>query len=111
MDFETKSEGGTTVVTLAGRLDAVTAPEYEKRARELIDGGALALVIDFDLVDYVSSAGLRALLVTAKVLKTKEGRLRFANVKGSVRSVFEVSGFTSMFELDDSVSAALAALS
>jgi anti-sigma B factor antagonist len=112
VEFQARKEAGNVVViALTGRLDAVTTPEYEKRVRELIEGGDASFVIDFERLDYISSAGLRGLLVTAKLLKEKGGRLRFANVKGGVRAVFDMSGFASMFQLDDSVTAALAALS
>ena len=111
MEFQARKEAGGVVVVLGGRLDAVTAPEYERRIHELVDGGDARFVIDFERLDYISSAGLRGLLVTARLLKAKGGQLRFANVQGGVRAVFEMSGFGSMFQLDESVTAALAALS
>jgi len=107
MDFQSRKEANATIVTLTGRLDAVTTPEYEKQARALIAGGEQTLVLDFGQLDYISSAGLRGLLVTAKLLQPGGGRLRFANVGGNVRSVFEMSGFTTMFPIDDSVATAL----
>lgn len=111
MEFQLRREAPAVVVALAGRLDAVTAPDYEKRMHELIEGGDVRVVIDFERLDYISSAGLRGLLVTAKQLKAKGGQLRFANIQGGVRAVFDMSGFGSMFQLDDSVASALAALS
>jgi stage II sporulation protein AA (anti-sigma F factor antagonist) len=111
LEFQITKEKDSVVVALAGRLDAVTAPGFEQRMRELIEGGDAAFVVDFERLDYISSAGLRALLVIARALKGNDGRLRFANVKGGVRAVFDMSGFASMFPLDDSVAAALAALS
>ena len=110
MEFLSRDEEHGVVVAIAGRLDAVTSADFEKRMRELIDRGNAALVVDFERLDYISSAGLRALLVVARTLKAKDGRLRFANVKGGVRAVFDMSGFASMFQLDDSVAAALPAL-
>lgn len=111
MEFRITTEGKATVITLTGRLDAVTAPEYEQRVRELIEGGAIRFVVDFQQLDYISSAGLRGLLVTAKLLKVKGGQLRFANVTGTVREVFDISGFKAIFPMDDSVAASLAAIS
>ena len=95
---------------IGGRLDAVTAPDFEKRIRELIDSGNSCFVVDFDQLDYISSAGLRALLLMAKLLKEKGGQECLANVKGNVLSVFEMSGFTGIFKIEESVAAALAAL-
>ena len=110
MEIQTKKETNGTVVTITGRLDAVTAPEYEKEVNELISGGEITFVVDFDGLDYISSAGLRGLLVTAKQLKGKGGQVRFANVKGTVKEVFDISGFGSIFQMDDTVAVALAKL-
>lgn len=110
MDLQTRIENNAIVVTINGRLDAVTAPEYGKRIRELVDGGNTNFVVDFEQLDYISSAGLRALLLMAKLLKEKDGRMCFANVKGNVRSVFDMSGFFSIFKAEDSVAAALSVI-
>ena len=111
MDIQIRKEETATVLTLAGRLDAVTAPEYEKTVRGLIDGGDCRFVVDFARLDYISSAGLRALLITAKLLKGKGGQVGFASIGGAVKEVFDISGFGSLFSMDDSVAAALARLS
>ena len=110
MEFSSRLESGKTVITVAGRLDAVTAPEFERQVRALIDGGELALVVDFKLLDYISSAGLRALLVMAKLLQAKNGKACFANVGSTVQSVFDMSGFNTLFRMESTVSAAVGAL-
>lgn len=110
MDIQTKKEANAIIVTVSGKLDAVTTPEYDNVLNELINGGETTFVVDFDALDYISSAGLRGLLVMAKQLKGKGGQVRFANVKGTVKEVFEISGFGSIFNIDDSVVTALAAL-
>jgi stage II sporulation protein AA (anti-sigma F factor antagonist) len=110
MEIQTKKEANATVVTVTGRLDAVTSAEFGKKITELISDGTIALVIDFDGLDYISSAGLRVLLITAKQLKGKDGQVRCANVKGTVKEVFDISGFASIFKIDDSVAAALTQL-
>ncbi|MBI5843652.1 MAG: STAS domain-containing protein [Deltaproteobacteria bacterium] len=110
MEILTQKAGGATVMTLTGRLDAVTAPQYEKNVRVLIEGDDCHFVADFTGLEYISSAGLRGLLVTAKLLSAKGKQVRFANVTGAIKEVFEVSGFDSIFQLDESVEAALNAL-
>ena len=110
MEIHTQKKANATVVTITGRLDAVTAPEYEKSLNDLISGGEIAFVVDFDGLDYISSAGLRGLLVTAKQLKGKDGQIRFANVKGTVKEVFDISGFGTIFQMDDTVDDSLAKL-
>lgn len=110
MDLQTRSENNAVVVTISGRLDAVTAPDYEKSIRELIDGGNICIVVDFEQLDYISSAGLRGLLLMAKLLNAKGGRACLANVKGNVRSVFDMCGFNTVFKMENSVAEALAVL-
>jgi anti-anti-sigma factor len=111
MELGQRSEQGVTVLTVTGRLDAVTAADFEARTRSVIATGAPRLVLDLAALEYVSSAGLRALLVTAKQVHAAGGRILFANVHGTVHSVFAMSGFATMFELTDSVDHAVAALS
>jgi len=89
-------------------MDAVTAPEFEKVIKQLIEEGNKGFVVDFKGLDYISSAGLRALLATAKLLKGKGGQIRFANITGTVKEVFDISGFGSIFQMHDSVAAAVA---
>lgn len=110
MDLQTRTEGNVIVVTISGRLDAVTAPDYEKKIRQMIDSGNSYFVVDFEHLEYISSAGLRALLLMGKLLKEKDGQVCFANVKGNVRSVFDMSGFSTIFRMEDSTAAAVAAL-
>jgi len=68
------------------------------------------LVSEYPYPDYISSAGVRGLLVTAKQLKGKGGQIRCANVKGTVKEVFDISGFGAILQMDDSVETALAKL-
>ena len=110
MEIKATKEANATVITITGRLDAVTAPEYEKKLNERIAGEETRFVVDFERLDYISSAGLRAILATAKRSKAKGGQIRFANVKGAVKEVFDISGFGSIFKMDDSVAASLAAI-
>jgi len=110
MDLKTKNEANAIIVSVGGRLDTVTAPEYEKQIHELIDCGNISFVVDFEQLEYISSAGLRALLVMAKLLNAKGGQLCFANVSGNVRSVFDMSGFNELFRIESSVTEALADL-
>ena len=108
MEIQNRKESNATVVTVTGKMDALTAPAYQEKMNELIGTGETAFVVDFESLDYISSAGLRGILSTAKVLKAKGGQVRFANVKGTVREVFEMSGFGSIFQMHDSVALALA---
>ena len=106
MEFEAKSEIGATVVSIRGRMDATTSPEIEGKLDSLVAGGETRLIIDLKGLEYISSAGLRGLLATAKKLKAKQGDMAFANLEGHVRDVFKVSGFYSIFKVFDDLEAA-----
>jgi stage II sporulation protein AA (anti-sigma F factor antagonist) len=107
MDIDTRQEGNVTVVSITGKLDAVTSPDFEQKARDTVNAGNHAIVVDLARLDYISSAGLRALLVLAKQVKAKGGKACLAGVTGDVRSVFEMSGFGAIFEMVESVPAAV----
>lgn len=110
MDIRIREDGGAVVISVTGKLDALTAPEYEKTLNRLIGEGKTRFVVDFDALTYISSAGLRALLATSKAIKAKGGKEAFANVKGNVREVFDMTGFSSVLSLHNSVRDAAAAL-
>jgi anti-anti-sigma factor len=107
MEIQTRKEKGTVVVSMEGRMDAVTAPEFDKRVIDLISKGERTFLIDLGKLDYISSAGLRSILALAKKLKDKEGKIIFAGMKGPVEEVFKISGFSSMFKIFDSEESAL----
>ena len=100
-------KGDTVVCTIKGRLDSLSAPDLEKECTTWIEGGTRVLVFDLAELDYVSSAGLRVFIASAKKLKARQGELRFCNIHGMVKEVFGMAGLTTMFSLYDSVEAAL----
>ncbi|OPX94977.1 MAG: putative anti-sigma factor antagonist BtrV [Syntrophorhabdus sp. PtaB.Bin006] len=107
MKFDTKKEKGFTVVSITGKMDALTTPEAESKLTGLIEAGERDLVVDLEGLDYISSAGLRGILATAKRLKAERGDIVFANLQGHVTEVFKISGFHSLFKIFDSVDAAV----
>ena len=107
MEIGTRKEKSTVVVSVKGRMDAVTAPEFEKNVSDLMSKGEKTFVVNFVDLDYISSAGLRSILALAKKLKEKEGKILFAGLKGPVEEVFKISGFQSMFKIFDSEESAL----
>lgn len=85
---------GKESVTLAlkGRLDALTAIDFDRLIREKL-AETSRTQIDCSELDYISSAGLRVMLSTAKRLKEQGGELRLAALKETVATVFKISGF------------------
>jgi anti-anti-sigma factor len=95
------------VVSVVGRMDASTSSAYEKKLNELIAQGHKVFVIDFSGLDYISSTGLRSILVTANAIKAAGGKIALANIRNAVKDVFDISGFGTIFQMNDSVESAL----
>jgi len=107
MEIQTRKEKNALVVSVKGRMDAVTAPEFEKSLSDLISKRDNMFLLDFSALDYISSAGLRSILATAKKLKEKQGKIVIAGLRGPVEEVFKISGFYSIFKIFGTEEAAL----
>lgn len=91
MTINIEKNNGVTVIKLDGRLDTTTAPELEKAINN--EGDALkSLVLDFNGVDYISSAGLRVLLTAQKKMNV-QGSMELVGVNDAVMDIFEMTGF------------------
>ncbi len=96
MEIKSKTEGTRLTISVSGRVDTVTAPEFEAGLKF---GDATCVVIDLANVPYMSSAGLRLLLVAHKKMVGKGGELQIANLQSTVRDVFDVTGFSDILNL------------
>lgn len=101
MEIKEKSAGNVKILALDGRLDAYSSNEVERSINTLIDGGCVQIVVNFDGVDYISSSGLRVMLASLKRLKKAQGDLILACLKPYVKEVFDIAGFTQLFEICD----------
>lgn len=99
MEFTNDKMGDYYVVAAAGRLDATTSGEFEEQCDQWLSQDEIHIVVDMGGVEYISSAGLRSILTSAKKLKAREGDLRFCNLAGMVADVFKMSGFAAMFKI------------
>ena len=99
MEIETEKGKNRIIVSVTGRIDAVTAPEFEKALLKQIVQGENKFLLNFNGLDYISSAGLRSILAAAQQLKPKGGNIIFAGLKGPVKEVFQISGFATMFKI------------
>ena len=100
-------ENNALIVKIIGRMDAVTAPEFEKALGAWIDESEKHFVVDLSSLEYISSAGLRSILIIAKKLKSLNGKIILAAMGESVNEVFEISGFNSIIPIHDTVQAAI----
>ena len=87
-----KQEGSTLTVTLDGRLDTNTAPEFQSEVEPMLSGIS-RLVLDFEKLDYLSSAGLRVLLTFEQELEEQEKTMEVTHVNDIIHDVFDVTGF------------------
>ena len=107
MEIETVKEKNTVVVSVKGKIDAVTTPEFDKALAKLVAAGENSFLLNFNGLEYISSTGLRSILATAKQLKPKGGDISFSGLKGPVKDVFRISGFGTIFKIFDTQEDAL----
>lgn len=108
MDIDEEKIGGALVLTHHGHLDAQSAPSFQEEIVRRIEGGDMAIVLDLSDTDYLSSAGLRALLVIAKTIKEKGGNVAACNAREQVAEVIKISGFKSIINIYPDRESALA---
>ena len=106
MELVITQEADISVWSICWRLDAVSAPQLEEQLGQWYEQGGTKLIFNLAELDYVSSAGLRIFLVTAKRMKTRGGKLGMACLRPSVREVFTISGFIALIPAFDTLEAA-----
>jgi anti-sigma B factor antagonist len=94
LNITTRKQNDLTIVAFAGSLDSATAPQAQQALDGILAGGGRKIVVDFSGLDYISSAGLRVLLGTAK--RAGAGALRLFGLNETVREVFQISGFSTI---------------
>ncbi len=99
MELDIIMIGDVVSIVPKGRIDANTAPAIEQKLLSLISEGARKLVTDLSEVWFISSAGLKALLVALKEAKREKGDLLLAGVQAEVREVLELTGFSTIFKV------------
>jgi anti-anti-sigma factor len=108
MEITETRKDGAVVLGVSGRVDASNASVLEQRILALIGAGEKRLVLDCAQLQYMSSAGLRVLLVAAKRL-SDGGKLGIAALNSQIREVFDIAGFSSILQIyptqDDAVAA------
>jgi anti-anti-sigma factor len=111
MEIQKELVGDAHVVTVHGRLDGIYSSAFANQVGELITGTNPKLLIDFTDIDFVTSAGLRALLLLVKKAKATGGVFALCGVNEQVREVLDISGFTAMFSIHPGRAEGIAALS
>ena len=99
MEVKFNKQDSTLTVMICGNIDTVTAPELDSKLQENLSG-IQELILDFAAVDYISSAGLRVILMTNQLMEDVDGKMTVKNVNEDVRDVFEMTGFDSLLNLE-----------
>ena len=109
MEIGERRDGDILVLSPAGRIDNDTSADFQARLLAALTPG-VAVLVDFSRVEYVSSAGLRALMMGSKQAKATKGRLAVAALGPVVKEIFEISRFSLVVQVFDTAEDALAAL-
>ncbi len=111
MNVETSVSGTTAVATVSGRVDSANAKDFDQALRAIIDQGVSGLVVDCGGLKYMSSAGLRVLLIAIRKTNAAGGGLALCRVPDHIREVLEVSGFVRLTKVFDTPEDAQASFS
>ncbi|MBS7777606.1 STAS domain-containing protein [Acidovorax sp. CCYZU-2555] len=103
MNIETEHRDDILILRPLGRLDSSNSPELEQLLSEHLDAGCQRLVLDFSGLSYISSAGLRVVLLAGKKLRASKGKIVLTSLQDMVRDVFDMSGFLTLFAVADTL--------
>jgi anti-sigma B factor antagonist len=99
MELTEQKTGKCLVIGIRGRLDTTNYTLLEKKMMDLIDQGEDRILMDCGQMDYVSSSGLRILLMALKRITLSKGKFVLCSLQENIREIFEISGFTTIFEI------------
>lgn len=99
MEIKTEKKNNCIEIKLIGRLDSNTSLTLEKELTAIINEGEQNIIVNFEELNYISSSGLRVFLVAAKSLGTRGNKLKFCNMKDFIKEVFDIAGFTAIFDI------------
>ena len=107
MDIREERKGTVLMLSVAGRLDSTNSSELDGVIAEQIDRGEKTILVNCEQLAYVSSSGLRVLLMGLKKMQTVQGTFALCSLQAAIREIFDISGFTGIFPIYGSASEAL----
>jgi anti-anti-sigma factor len=110
MEISTERKGDVLVAGAQDRIDGANAREFQEALQAVIDDSDRAVVLDLEQLTYISSAGLRVILLMGRMLQRQNGNFAVCSLSGPVREVFSISGFDKIIPTHDSQEDAVAAL-
>ena len=109
MEIQLQTEGPARILTCQGRLDAHVSGTLKEKIQQLLDEGAVHLVIDLEGVDFLDSSGLGALVAGLRKAREKKGEIKLAGLRPDVRSIFDITRVARLFHICSDVPEAVAA--
>ncbi len=109
MKIETRELKSVSVVKVSGRVDSLTAPDLDNVLKEHLNADRTNIVVDLQEIEYMSSAGLRALVAALKETKKRGGNVRIAQPSIRAQEVLDLAGLTPVFDIHSDVIEAVGA--
>ena len=111
MGLNIERNDGILIAMAEGRVDGANAQEFQGALTDAIEPSDRAVILDLGEITYISSAGLRVILLTARALRRQDAELAVCSLSASIREVFEISGFDKIIPVRDSRTEAIASFS
>ncbi len=102
MEIHTETEGTALIISVSGRVDSSNAREFEHALKSILESEQTTVITDLQELTYISSAGLRVLLLIAKQVWKNEGKFALCALAEPIREVFEISGFDKIVQINGS---------
>ena len=109
MDIREEKKGEVVILSINGRLDSTNYLEFEKKLTRIIEKNEKNILVDCRQLGYVSSSGLRIFLMGLKKMNSVQGKFLICALQDSIKEIFSISGFTSIFSIYDTQEEALSA--
>lgn len=110
MDIDTVKEGDTLVAKTEGRVDGTNAREFQEALEGVIKNADHSVILDMEQLTYISSAGLRVILLIAKALERQNVKFGVCSLSDPIREIFDISGFDKVVKVSGSQSEAISAV-
>jgi anti-sigma B factor antagonist len=108
MEINETLHDGIVILAITGRLDTTNYNVLEEKLVSLVDNNKHNILIDCTELSYISSSGLRIMLMGLKKINSVKGKFALCSLQDNIREIFEISGFTSIFTIYTSQQEALA---
>lgn len=111
MELTSEHKGPVLMISVSGRIDGVNAREFESSMSDIITSDDKAVVLNLAGLSYISSAGLRSILITAKNLSTNNAKFSLCAIPSNIMEIVKVAGFDRIIDIKDDQDSAIAAFS